>query len=256
MLACPSLRHRCFLCASVISNCERVSSSEQLEKGAHVSGGGFSSFSLASAGQGGFPQALHITHGWDTEEAFVFPIEVRGVMIPYAVGGTRRIEVFAQHQPPSFQEPQSLLELHRAERRDGLKVVLQPRHAHAQFVREPLDAQRLVEVLTEALDRAGNRRGVASQECQMTKPIPLLTFQESIDNFPGDERQEHPRFGRLIQEPGHPNHRVQQGPIYWTDGDGSHLRMRSGRDVTSLHEDLTDEGRSKIQAQTEEWTLL
>src|SRR6266516_1804974 len=102
MLACPSLRHRCFLCASVISNCERVSSSEQLEKGAHVSGGGFSSFSLGSLGQGGFPQPLHITHGWDTEEAFVFAIEVRGVMIPDAVGGTRRIEVFAQHQPPSF----------------------------------------------------------------------------------------------------------------------------------------------------------
>ena len=204
------------------------------------------SFSLGSLGLRLFPQALHITHGWDTEEAFVFPIEVRGVMIPDAVGGTRRIEVFAQHQPPSFQEPQPLLELHRTECRDGLEVVLQPRDAHTQFVREPLNAKRVVEVLTEALDRVGDSRGVASQQCQVTEPIPLLSFQESIDNFPCDERQEHPRFGWLIQESDHPNHRVQQGPIYWTDGDGSHLRMRSGRDVTSLHEDLTDEGRSKI----------
>src|SRR2546421_2693621 len=256
MLACPSLRHRCFLCASVISNCERVSSSEQLEKGAHVSGGGFSSFSLGSLGQGAFPQPLHITHGWDTEEAFVFPIEVRGVMIPDAVGGTRRIEVFAQHQPPSFQEPQSHLTLNRAERCDRLRVVLQPRHAYAQFVREPLNAKRLVEVLTEALDRAGDRGGVASQECQVTEPIPLLSFQESIDNFPCEERQEHLRFVRGIQEPGHPNHRVQQGPIYWTDGDGSHIRMRSRRGVTDFNEDLPDERGSEVQAQAEEWTLL
>ena len=36
--------------------------------------------------------------------------------IPYAVGSTHCIEVFAQHQPPGIQEPQSLLELHRAKR--------------------------------------------------------------------------------------------------------------------------------------------
>src|SRR5205823_10345784 len=98
MLTCPSLRHRCFLCASVISNCERVSSSEQPEKGEHVSGGGFSSFSLASDCQGRFPQPLHVAHRGDAKEAFVLAIEVGGVVVAHARGGTGRVEVFAQHQ--------------------------------------------------------------------------------------------------------------------------------------------------------------
>ena len=89
----------------------------------------------------------------------------------------------------------------------------------------------------------------------MTEPIPLLSFQESIDNFPCDERQKHPRFVRSVQKPGNPNHRVQQGPIHWTDGNGSHLRMRSRRGVTNLNEDLPDERGGEVQAQTEEGML-
>src|SRR5438128_4962198 len=37
-----------------------------------------------------FPQPLHVAHGWDTEEAFVLPIEVGGVVVPHAIGGTDR----------------------------------------------------------------------------------------------------------------------------------------------------------------------
>src|SRR5438128_1571473 len=111
MLACPSLRHRCFLCASVISNCERVSSSEQPEKGEHVSGGGFSSCSLDSTCQRAFPQPLHVAHGGDAEEAFVLSVEVRGVLIPHAIGCFFRVQIFAQQQTARLLEPQSLLEL-------------------------------------------------------------------------------------------------------------------------------------------------
>src|SRR5438270_3583994 len=79
---------------------------------------------LASACQRPFPQPLHVAHGWDTEEAFVLPIEVRGVMVAHAIGRTGRIEVFSQHQTARLQEPQPFLELQRTQRRDGLEVVV------------------------------------------------------------------------------------------------------------------------------------
>src|SRR5256885_2749586 len=66
----------------------------------------FSSCSSASALQGLIPQALHIAHGWDAEKAFVLPVEVGGVVVPYAIGCTGRVEVFAQHQTAGLQEPQ------------------------------------------------------------------------------------------------------------------------------------------------------
>ena len=63
--------------------------------------------------------------GGTRDLAFVLPIEVGGVAIPHAIGRTRRVEVFALHQTARLQEPQPLLELQGAQRRDGLEVAVQ-----------------------------------------------------------------------------------------------------------------------------------
>src|SRR6266568_2240636 len=210
----------------------------------------------ASACQGPFPQPLHVAHRWDTEEAFVLPIEVGGVAIPHAIGCTGRVEVSAQHQTPGLLQPQPLLELQGAHRRDGLEVVVEHRDAHAQLARHLLDAQWLVEIFTESLDRSGDGGGVAPQDRQVTEPSTLLSSQKPVDNFPRDQRQEDRRFVRGIQEPGDAHHGVQQVPIHRADGYRPHIRMISQRGVTDLNEDLTDEGGSEVQAQTEEWPLL
>src|SRR6266566_5118332 len=130
----------------------------------------FSSFLSASAYQRRFPQPVHVAHRWDAEEAFVLPIEVGGVVVPHAIGRTCRVQVFAQHQTAGLLEPQLLLELQGAHRRDGLEVVVQTRYAHSQLSRDILDAQWLVEVLTESLDRSGDGGGVAPQDRQVTEP--------------------------------------------------------------------------------------
>ena len=52
-----------------------------------------------------FPQPLHIAHRWNAEETFVLPIELRGVVVPNAIGNTGRIKVFAQHETPSLLQP-------------------------------------------------------------------------------------------------------------------------------------------------------
>jgi hypothetical protein len=105
--------------------------------------------SLTSALHGFYPQTLHVAHRWDAEEAFILSIEVGGIVVAHAVGGTGRIEVFAQHQAAGLLQAQPLLKLQGTQRRDCFEVVMEPRDAHAKLSREALDVQGLVEVLTE-----------------------------------------------------------------------------------------------------------
>src|SRR5689334_6116033 len=124
----------------------------------------FSFFSSGSWMLRSFPQPMHIAHRGDAEEAFVLPVEVRGVVVPHAVGSACSVEVFAQHQTAGLLEPQPLLELQGAHRRDGLEVAMQRRDAHAQFSRELLEGKWLVEVVTESIDRSGDVGGAAPQD--------------------------------------------------------------------------------------------
>jgi hypothetical protein len=51
--------------------------------------------------------------------------------------------------------------LQGAHLRNYLEVVVETRDAHSQLARDILDAQWLVEVLTESFDRSGDGGGVA-----------------------------------------------------------------------------------------------
>ncbi len=131
------------------------------------------------------------------------------------------------------------------------KDKIAPRDTHAQFSRDLLDAQWLVEVSTESPDRSGDVRGVAPLDRQVTEPGSLLSSQEPVDHFPRDQRQEDRRVGRGVQEPREPHDGVQQMHIQRADGDGPHISMISRRGVTGLHHDRADEGGGEFQAQTE-----
>src|SRR5437868_10666522 len=171
------------------------------------------SFSLGSLGWCLFPQALHVSHRRDTEEAFVLPIEVGSVLVADTRRSTCCVKIFAQHETTCLLEPQPLLELLEAHRCDGFEAVLQTGNAHAQLTCELLDAQGLVEFLEESLDGSGNGRGVAPGERQVTESAPLLSHQKTIDDFPCVKRLEHLCFGRSIQEPDQSHEGVQQVAI-------------------------------------------
>src|SRR5436305_7835869 len=114
--------------AETREQCDRTTGRTRIHaKICHQPGKRFSSFSSASAFQGLFPQPLYVAHRWDTEEAFILPIEVGGVVVPHAIGRTSRVEVFTQHQTTGLLQPQQLLELQGAHRRDGFEVVVEPR---------------------------------------------------------------------------------------------------------------------------------
>src|SRR6266566_9016466 len=89
-----------------------------------------------------------------------------------------------------------------------------------------------------------------------TEPTALFSHQKSVDNFPRDQRQEDPCFGRGIQEPGEPHAGVQQVSIQRADVDGPHIRRISRLGVTGLKHDRTDKGGGKFQAEAEEGPLL
>ena len=142
------------------------------------------SFLLARESGGLFPQPLHVAHRGDAEETFILSIEVGGVLVAHAIGRTGRVEVFAQHQTPGLLEPQPLLVLQGAHRRDGFEVVMQPRHAHVQFSCELLDGNWLVEVLAESLDGSGDGGSIAPLKSKVTEPATLLSHQEPVWDVP------------------------------------------------------------------------
>jgi hypothetical protein len=134
-------------------------------------------------------------------------------------------------------EPYLLLELQGAHRGDGLKVVVKARDAHAKLLGNVLNAKRLVERSTEPSDSPGDAVGVVALERNVTESVALLTFEEPVDDFPRDQGQEKGRFGRSVQEPDEPHHRVQQACVQRADVDGPYAGMASCRDVTGLDHD-------------------
>lgn len=80
---------------------------------------------------GGFPQPCHVTFRQQAEESFVFPVEVRRVMVTDAVGHTCRVEALIEHEAVSILESQPFLELQGAHCYNGLEVVMKPRDAHS-----------------------------------------------------------------------------------------------------------------------------
>ena len=49
--------------------------------------------------------------GGSAEVTLVFAVELRGIVATDSVAGFRRVEIFAEHQPPGLLKPQLLLEL-------------------------------------------------------------------------------------------------------------------------------------------------
>src|SRR6185295_13852249 len=82
--------------------------------------------------RGGLSQSLHIAYRGLAEEPLVLAAEVRGVVVAHPVPGARGVEPLAQHEAARFLEPQLLLKLERAHRRDGLEVIVEAREAHTK----------------------------------------------------------------------------------------------------------------------------
>jgi hypothetical protein len=163
--------------------------------------------------------------GGDTKEAFVLSIEVGSVLIPDAIGCTGRIQVFREHQTTGLLKSQPLLELQGAHRGDGLEVMVEARNAHPQLVREVLDVQWLVEVLAQSGNGSGDIGGVSPQDRQVAEAVPLLSYEETIDDFPRNQWQQDRHFGRSIQESDKTHGRVEQIAIQQTDIDSSCVRL-------------------------------
>lgn len=153
-----------------------------------------------------FPQLFYILHRRRTKEPLVFARDVRRIAIPHAVPGTGRIQTLAEHQPAGFLQPQLLLELQRAQRRDFSEVVVEARHAHPQRTRKLLDAHRLVEVVPEPINGLGNAVGDAPKDGYLYcfASSALRSFLSSYTcGAPRTRRHEH-RGGGIWKRSGKP----------------------------------------------------
>jgi hypothetical protein len=146
---------------------------------------------------------------------------------------------------------QLLLELQGAHRGDGLEVMVEARNAHAQLVREVLDVQWLVEVLAQSGNGSGDFGGVPPQDRQVAEAVPLLSYEETIDDFPHNQWQQDRHFGRSIQDSDKTHGRVEQITIQQTDIDSSCVRLLPWRGVSRFQQNRTHEGGREFQTKAE-----
>ncbi len=190
-------------------------------------------------------------HRRRAKQPLVLAREVRGVAVPHAVPGAGRIEPLAKHEPPGFLEPQLLLELQRAHRRNGLKVLVEDREAHPQFTREILNAQRLGEVVSEPIDGLGNAVGGTAQDSHLPEPPTLCTPHQPVHNLAHDERGEKARIGGGLHQPDEPHHRVQQAHVQRAHVDRRHGNWLPWCQVACFDQHRADEGRIEREDDTQ-----
>ena len=118
--------------------------------------------------------------------------------------------MLAEHEAPGLLEPELLLELQGAHRRDRLELVVKARDAHPHLPRQAVDPQRLVELPAQPLDGFRDAIGGAAQERQVTEPVSLFSHQQPVDDLPRDQRPHNPHFARRVQEPHEAHRGIQQ----------------------------------------------
>jgi hypothetical protein len=71
---------------------------------------------------------------------------------------------------------------------------MEARDTHPQLARDILDAQRLVEVVPQPLDRLGDTVGGATQGRELMEPATLRAQQEPVNDLPDHQRCQEARF--------------------------------------------------------------
>src|SRR5438132_8614712 len=160
-----------------------------------------------------------VPHRRLAEVPLVLAVEVRGIVVTDSVAGFRRVEIFAEHQPPGFLKPQLLLELQWTHRRHGSEVRMEPGHAHAQLSRDLLDPQRLVEVHAKFLDRANYAMRVTAERGEVAQAAGLGAREQAIHDFADHERRQHTVLSGRVYEPHEPQRRVEQVTVESADID-------------------------------------
>ena len=61
---------------------------------------------------------------WQATETFVFPIEVRGVVITDAIGRAGRVQSLTEHEAVGLLKSQPLMELEAAHGSNGFEVIV------------------------------------------------------------------------------------------------------------------------------------
>ncbi len=72
------------------------------------------------------------------------------------------------------------------------------------------DAQRLIEVVPQPLDRLGDALGGAAQGHRSGRACHAAPLQEPVDDLALQQRREEARVVWRVQQPDQPHHRVEQ----------------------------------------------
>ncbi|CPJ33807.1 Uncharacterised protein [Bordetella pertussis] len=147
----------------------------------------------------------------DAAQAAVFAAELRRAFVADPVGGRAGVQGFGHHQPVRLVQAQLLLVLQRAERGDGLEMVMQRRHAHVDGRGQVFHAQRLRVVPAQPVDGARDLQRRALGARDVAQPPAHRTGQQAVVDFALDQRGQHRDVGRRVEQARQAQHGVEQG---------------------------------------------
>ncbi len=129
---------------------------------------------------------------------------------------------------------------------------MQGRGAHVHFVGQPLDLQRLVEILPQPIHRPADAMPLGAAAGDLAQLAAQLAAQQPVEDLPANQRQQHGDVFRGIQQAQQTQHRILQGCRQTVDRQaaGTWARLR-GRDI-QLHQQRTDFLGVQGKAQAEE----
>jgi hypothetical protein len=116
----------------------------------------------------------------------------------------------ARHQQQAgLLQPDLLLELDRAERRDRLEVAVKGRRAHSARTGELLHPERLGVMVGDPPDGVADLREAAVGEGDLPHRLPQRAVQQPPEDLLLDQGREHAPVPGLAGQPHHPQRRVQ-----------------------------------------------
>jgi len=151
-----------------------------------------------------------VAAGRHAEHAPVLAAELRGAVVADREADAGDVARLSEEPCPCFAQADLLLELDRRHRGHRAEVAVERRDTHRRQRREFLDAQRLVVVAADSVDRAGQVREQAVGQPDLPHGRPLRAGEEPPQDLALDAGRQRGGVSGRVEQCEQPAGRVEQ----------------------------------------------
>ena len=140
----------------------------------------------------------------------VFAAELRGAFVAHVEAHTGSVHLLGKQPATRLLQADALLELERTHGRYCAKMSMKRGRAHACRPGQHFHTDRLVVSLPDQVYRAADLRQLATGQSELPQHFATRTAQQTVEDFPFDERSHHRDVRWPVQKPEQPKKRVEQ----------------------------------------------